>query len=135
MAIREPNVTEVGFTKEYFLNTASPHSIWNQISTARGLSEWFAPRVDITKKSIHIFWDDVGDDRLGTIHKFIPNKLIEWRWNDDPDSYIRMEIVTTELSNSTSLLVDDHDRGLERETLRQIWETHEERLYASLGII
>ncbi len=125
----------VGFQKEYFLNTASAHSIWNQISTARGLSEWFAPKVDITQDLIHIFWDDQGDDRVATINKRIPNKLIEWRWNDDPESYIRMEIVTSELSKSTSLMVNDHDKGLETESLEQIWMAHEERLFASLGIL
>ncbi len=84
---------------------------------------------------IHIFWDDQGDDRVATINKRIPNKLIEWRWNDDPESYMRMEIVTSELSNSTSLMVDDHDKGLETESLEQIWIAHEERLFASLGIL
>lgn len=128
------NDKTVGFRREYFLNTASPHSIWNQISTARGLSEWFAPRVDITKKTIHIFWDEQGDDRVATIHKREVDKLIEWRWNDDPESYIRMEIVTTELSTSSSLIVTDYDKGLDLESLEQIWEVHEERLYASLGI-
>lgn len=128
------NNKPIGFRKEYFLNTASPHSIWNQISTARGLSEWFAPRVDITKNTIHVFWDEQGDDRIATIHKREVDKLFEWRWNDDPESYIRMEIVTTELSTSASLLVTDYDRGLDLESLEQIWESHEERLYASLGI-
>lgn len=125
----------VGFQKEYFLKTASAHSIWNQISTARGLTEWFAPKVDITHDTIHIYWDNQGDDRVATINKRVPNKLIEWRWNDDPNSYIRMEIVKTELTKSTSLIVNDYDRGLETETLELIWAAHEERLYASLGIL
>lgn len=135
MAQIEKGGKQIGFQKEYFLNTASAHSIWNQISTARGLSEWFAPRVDITQDIIHIYWDEHGDDRVATINKRVVDKVIEWRWNDDPDSYIRMEIVTGELSNSTSLLVNDHDKGLDRETLEQIWIAHEERLYTSLGIL
>lgn len=134
MENRQSNERGRGFQREYFLKTASAHSIWNQISTARGLSEWFAPRVDITKNTIHIFWDEQGDDRVATIHKREIDKLIEWRWNDDPDSYIRMEINTTELSNSASLNVVDYDKGLDPNTLEQIWEIHEERLYASLGI-
>lgn len=134
MEVNQTSNKATGFRKEYFLKTASPHSIWNQISTARGLSEWFAPRVDITKNTIHIFWDEQGDDREATIHKREADKLFEWRWNDDPESFIRMEIVTTELSTSASLLVTDYDRGLELESLEQIWELHEERLYSSLGI-
>ena len=134
MEKKEKNNSAVGFRKEYFLSTASPHSIWNQISTGIGLSAWFAPRVDITRNTIHIFWDEVGDDRVATIHKQEKDKLIEWRWNDDPESYIRMEIVTTEISPSASLLVTDYDKGLDIESLEQIWAVHEERLYASLGI-
>lgn len=129
------NKEKMGFQKEYFLKTASVHSIWNQVSTSRGLSEWFAPRVDITQNTIHIFWDEVGDDRMATITKREVNKMIEWRWDDDPDSYVRMEIISLELSNSSSLIVEDFDKGLDSDTLERIWEVHEERLYSSLGIL
>lgn len=135
MSSVEMNKQHQGFRKEYFLKTASVHSVWNQISTSQGLSEWFAPRVDITKDRIHIFWDEKGDDRVGTISSRIVDKLIEWHWNDDPQSFIRMEIVSTELSHSTSLLVEDCDKGLGVEVLEQLWAAHEELLYARLGIL
>lgn len=135
MSSKEQDQKPVGFHKEYFLDKASPNSIWGQISTSRGLSEWFAPKVDISiEDKIHIFWDDKGDDRIATITQRVKDKVIQWNWDDDPESYIRMEIISTELSRSTSLIVTDYDLGLELETLENIWAAHEERLFYSLGI-
>lgn len=126
---------QAGFQKEYFLDRASPKSIWNQISTSRGLSEWFAPKVDINAQGkIHIFWDDKGDDRIATITERTKDKVIQWNWDDEPQCYIRMEIVSTELSKSTSLIVTDYDLALEQETLENIWAAHEERLFYTLGV-
>lgn len=124
----------IGFQKEYFLDSASAQSVWNQISTSRGLSEWFAPKVDITGDSVHIFWDDEGDDRKAHITKREPKKVITWVWDDDPNSYISMEIVFTELSRTISLLVDDHDEGMDPDTLEGLWENHLERLLWTLGL-
>ena len=56
-----------GFKIEIDLDNASPKSVWNQISTARGLSEWIAPRVDVSLRKIHVFWDETGDDRSATV--------------------------------------------------------------------
>lgn len=123
-----------GFRKEYFLNNASAQSVWNQISTSRGLSEWFAPKVDITGNDIHIFWDEVGDDRKALIVKREPKQCIKWIWDDDPNSYISLEIVYTELSHTISLIVDDHDEGLDPETLEELWANHIERLLGTLGL-
>lgn len=132
--MRKTNGKSSGFSREYFLDNASAQSVWNQISTSRGLSEWFAPRVDITGNDIHIFWDEKGDDRKALIVKRDPKKLIKWVWDDDHNSYISMEIVYTELSRTISLLVDDHDESMEPETLEELWANHLERLLATLGL-
>lgn len=125
---------KVGFQQELFMNRASAQSVWNQISTSRGLSEWFAPKVDITGDRIHIFWDDKGDERVGTITRRDPKRRIVWQWDDEPESFLSMEIIETELSHSLSLLVNDHDEGLDTETLEGLWENHFERLLNTLGL-
>ncbi|MDN4753685.1 START-like domain-containing protein [Porphyromonadaceae bacterium W3.11] len=132
--MRKSNVKFSGYRKEFFLDSASAQSVWNQISTSRGLSEWFAPMVDITGNDLHVYWDDAGDDRKALIVKLEPQRLIKWVWTDDPDSYLSMEIVFTELSRTISLLVDDHDEGLDPETLDELWTNHMERLLSTLGL-
>ena len=124
----------VGFRKEYLFGGASAKSIWNQISTSRGLSEWFAPKVEVYGVDVHVYWDDMGDDRAGTIVEAKDGILIKWTWDDDPKSYLSMEVVTTELSHTISLLVDDHDRGLDPKTLEALWENHIDKLKNTLGV-
>lgn len=124
-----------GYQQEFLLDGASAQSIWNQISTARGLSEWFAPRVEMQGLTLHIFWDEKGDNREANIIEIEDKCYILWRWNDDPESYLRMEIVVTELSQTISLLVDDHDLSLDQETLAHLWDNHLHHLKTSLGII
>ena len=123
-----------GFRSEYLLDGASKKSVWNQISTSRGLSEWFAPEVELYGVSVHVFWDRNGDDRKASIVEAKEGDKIKWVWDDDPESYLSMEIVTTELSHTISLLVDDHDLALDQKTLMALWEAHIEKLKTSLGI-
>lgn len=124
----------VGFRGEFLLDGASPKSIWNQISSSRGLSEWFAPHVDLTGISVHVFWDNKGDDREATITDAEDGSYIQWNWEDDPESFIRMTIVATELSHTVSLLVEDHDLSMDTDTLEALWEKHIDRLKITLGI-
>ena len=123
-----------GFKIEIDLDNASPKSVWNQISTARGLSEWIAPRVDVSLRKIHVFWDETGDDRSATVTDLKKGEYIQWYWNDCPTSYVRMEIVVSELSHFVSLMVDDHDEHLEPATLQKIWANHRRKLRLSLGL-
>ena len=123
-----------GFEIEIDLDNASPKSVWNQISTARGLSEWIAPRVDVSLRKIHVFWDETGDDRSATVTDLKKGEYIQWNWNDCPTSYVRMEIVVSELSPFVSLMVNDHDEHLEPATLQKIWANHRRKLRLSLGL-
>lgn len=123
-----------GFKHEFLLDNASAKSIWNQISTSTGLSEWFAPRVDVIGDMVHVFWDEKGDDRKATINELDFKHLIQWTWDDDPRSFLRMEIVVTELSGVTSLLVEDHDISMDEKTLAYLWDNHIEHLKSSLGL-
>ena len=123
-----------GFKLEIDLDNASPKCVWNQISTARGLSEWIAPRVDVSLRKIHVFWDETGDDRSATVTYLKKGEYIQWNWNDCPTSYVRMEIVVSELSHFVSLMVNDHDEHLEPATLQKIWANHRRKLRLSLGL-
>ena len=123
-----------GFKIEIDLDNASPKSVWNQISTARGLSEWIAPRVDVSLRKIHVFWDETGDDRSATVTDLKKGEYIQWNWNDCPTSYVRMEIVVSERSHFVSLMVNDHDEHLEPATLQKIWANHRRKLRLSLGL-
>lgn len=124
----------VGYREEFVLDRVSTRSIWNQISTSRGLSEWLAPQVCVRGKEIVIDWDGEGDKRKATIEEYELERYIKWRWDDDPDSYVAMEIVKTELTSTVSLLVEDHDVSMDTELLENLWIYHMEKLRHTLGI-
>lgn len=126
---------EVRFRHEYILNRASVRSIWNQLTTPKGLSEWFAPNVQINRTKVYVEWDEHGEDyREGSIISSEHEKSIKWTWDDNQKSYISMEIVKTELTSTVSLIIEDHDEDMDTPTLERLWERHIEALRHSLGI-
>lgn len=127
-------VDKKGFQGEYVLGNASRRSIWNQLTTSKGLSEWFAPNVTIDGEQVVVYWDNEGDERAATITLSDKERKIVWEWNDDPRSYIALEITETELTRTISLLVDDHDEEMEEETLSRLWDHHIDALCRSLGV-
>lgn len=73
---------------------------------------------------LHVFWDRKGDDRKATIEVREEPTKIKWVWQDDPESFLSMEIVETELSKTKShSFVEDHDVRMERETLEYAGES------------
>lgn len=132
--MRDTSIQKTGYKHEFLFDNASPKSIWNQISTSVGLSEWFAPRVDVIGDAVHVFWDEKGDDRKAMIIESDFKHLIKWVWDDDQESFLRMEIMVTELSGVTSLIIEDHDISMSTSNLEHLWKNHIERLKNSLGL-
>lgn len=123
-----------GYSTEIVLGQASVRSVWNQIATDHGLSEWLAPNVKIIGDKIQVDWDGDGNHRTGRILSRQEDMGIKWEWTDDPASYFSMTIVKTELSATTSLIVEDCDLSMEVELLEDIWNYHTIRLKRSLGV-
>lgn len=102
---------------------ASPSMIFQYISDATCLSEWFADKVT-TKKDIFSFtWDD--DTKFAKLHSSKYNERVKFIWLDEnlkeTDYYFEIRILEDEITNDISIYITDFAFIDEVEEEKQLW--------------
>lgn len=124
---------------EYIFKT-SPGILFSRLSTASGLSEWFADDVNI-KENIYTFIWDKSEESAEMLQKK-ENKSIRFRWLDETDetsddtqcpSCFEFTITVLELTGETALIVTDTVLPDEKEDAIELWNEQIERLRTKLG--
>ena len=90
-----------------FVIKSSPNLLYNRISTASGLAEWFADDVSI-KEDVYTFtWDGYPQDAQ-IIHKKM-NTSVRYKWIEDEneETYFEFKISQDELTGDVSLIITD----------------------------
>ncbi|HYQ57584.1 MAG TPA: START-like domain-containing protein [Draconibacterium sp.] len=115
---------------EYIIN-CSPKVLYNRLSTASGLTEWFADDVRVRGKQYTFIWD--GSEQIAemTMHK--ENKLVRFSWIDEDDSYFEFKITRDELTGDVSLLISDFADEDEQDETRGLWDSQVADLKHVLG--
>ncbi len=126
-------------TLEYIFKT-SPGILFSRLSTACGLSEWFADDVNI-KENIYTFMWDKTEQTAELLQKK-ENKTIRFRWlNEEDDTptdneesdYFEFKITVLELTGETALIVTDTVLPEEKEDTIELWNEQIEQLRTKLG--
>lgn len=116
---------------EYLIN-CSPKVLYNRLSTASGLTEWFADDVRVRGKQYTFIWDDSEQTAEMTLHK--ENRLVRFNWvDDDEDSYFEFKITRDELTGDVSLLITDFAEPGEENESKGLWDTQVADLKHVLG--
>jgi uncharacterized protein YndB with AHSA1/START domain len=111
---------------------ASPALLFNYISSASGLSEWFADDVDLYNNTYKFKWDK--DEQIANMVKKHNNKSIKFQWSEgNPEEYFEFEIVQDELTDDVALVVTDFVDESDEENARQLWESQVHELRMNLG--
>jgi len=121
------------YTLEYIFR-ASPKMIYERISTASGLSEWFADDDNIKGNTYAFIWD--GQEQIAEILSKKDNQYIKFHWVDDEDenAYFEFRIVVDELTEEVALLITDFAEDEdEKEENIDLWEAQVEDLHQVLG--
>ncbi|MCC5922021.1 MAG: ATPase [Cyclobacteriaceae bacterium] len=136
------------FTAEYEIN-APRKVIFPYLSTASGLSEWFADEVNIDKNKIfHFYWDD--EDHPARCSSMRLNQMIRFTFLDDKVntdalstsdsindeevendrklSYFELSLEESELTQTLFLRVIDYSYNSDEEDLQSIWDNLIEQL-------
>ena len=101
---------------------ASPNMLYQYISSASNLSEWFADNVNSRGKIFSFFWD--GVEEKAELISFKNNKYVRFKWLDnDDDSFFEISIVVDELTKDVSLVVFDFAEEDEVEEGKMLWES------------
>jgi uncharacterized protein YndB with AHSA1/START domain len=120
---------------EYILNT-TPGLLFNRISTASGLSEWFADEVNIDGKVFVLRWERSEQRVEQTVRK--ENKLVRYTWVDDEElegEWFEFRINVDELTGDVALIVIDNVDVDEKDDLIEIWNRQIDTLKRCLGSI
>lgn len=119
---------------EYIIN-CSPKVLFNRLSTASGLSEWFADDVRVKGNLFTFVWGDADQVAEKKIHK--ENKMVRYEWldgiADKGEDYFEFIVTQDDLTNDVSLLITDFADDDEMESTSDLWNTQIIKLKQLLG--
>lgn len=126
--------SKVKFEVEYPIH-ASPSMLYQYISTASSLSEWFADNVNSRGIIFSFFWDD--SEEKAELLSSKSNSFVKFRWLDDTDDqdkyYFEIRIVVDEITKDVSLIVTDFSYEDEVEENKMLWDNQISDLKQVIG--
>jgi hypothetical protein len=111
---------------------SSPKILFNYISTASGLSEWFADDVRV-KDSIYTFVWEGTETRAKLTHKR-ENQMARFNWIDDPEkTFFEIEIITDDITGDIGLIVSDFSEKDDVDEMKRLWQSQIHNLRMIIG--
>ena len=111
---------------------ASPNMLYQYISSASSLSEWYADNVNSRGKIFSFFWDGIEEQAELVSSK--NNQFVKFKWlEEDDDYYFEIKIVVDELTKDVSLMITDFSEKDEVEESKMLWESQIADLKQVLG--
>ena len=119
------------FTLEYPLR-CSPSILYEFLSTAAGLQEWFADKVDERDNVFSFSWNGTTD--RAEVLESEQEKYIRFHWLHQPtDEYFEFRIEKSEVTNQTILVIRDFAEKAEVKDQSQLWAYQVKDLFHRLG--
>lgn len=120
------------YTLEYSFRT-SIKLLYNRISTADGLAEWFADDVNINGNKYVFIWE--GEEQEAEIIQKRDNQFIRFHWIDDEDddAYFEFKIEVDELTEDVALIITDFAEEEDRDDNIGLWEAQVDDLHGIIG--
>jgi uncharacterized protein YndB with AHSA1/START domain len=119
---------------EYTVN-CSPKVLFNRLSTAAGLTEWFADDVRVKGNLFTFVWGETSQEAEKKNHR--ENKMVRYEWVDDnldkEESYFEFVINQDDLTNDVSLTITDFAEEDEVTEITSLWDTQISKLKHLLG--
>lgn len=119
---------------EYIVN-CSPKVLFNRLSTAAGLTEWFADDVRVKGNRFTFIWGSMNEEAEKKIHR--ENKMVRYEWVGDDDnkdeSYFEFIINQDDLTNDVSLTIIDFADDDEVDETISLWDSQISTLKHLLG--
>ena len=108
------------FSLEIPIN-ASPSLLFEYLSTASGLQEWFADKVEDRGNEYTFTWD--GSEDVAIQIESDENKFVKYRWDyQGPEEFFEFRIERSPITNETVLRITDFAGKFDLESQKQLWE-------------
>lgn len=119
---------------EFDMKSAPVSLLWPYISTANGLQQWFADKVDVIGKDYEFQWNQVPQTAHLLSHR--AGSHVRFHWTDeDPKVYFEMRIAVNELTDSTVLAVIDYAEPGDEDDTRDLWASQVDALRRVIGCL
>jgi len=117
---------------EYSVN-CSPKVLFNRLSTASGLTEWFADDVRVKGNLFTFIWGDTSQSAEKKLHR--ENKMVRFEWvgEDADESYFEFIINQDDLTNDVSITIVDFAEEDEIKETSNLWDSQISKLKHLLG--
>ena len=116
-----------------YIFSSSVKVLYSRLSTAVGLSEWFAD--DVFQKGEHfvVIWN--GVEHVATLIEAKPNSHVYFRWNDaeDEEEYFGFKIQVEPLTGDVDLIITDFADEDEITDATDLWDKQMDILHRNLG--
>ncbi len=121
------------FQLEYTFNS-SPKVLFNRLSTAGGLAEWFADDVNLRNETFSFVWD--GFEQQATLVSKKDQKHVRFHWVEDEDekTYFEFKVDIDELTGDVALIITDFAEDDEKDDAVGLWDSQITELRRILGI-
>jgi len=126
-------MTKVKFELEIPIH-ASPHMLYQYISSPSNLQEWFADKVNSRGKEYSFIWD--GEEEKAELITKKSDERIRFKWleSEGDDSFFEIKIQVDALTKDVSLIITDFaDDENEVEESKQLWENQIDELRHTIG--
>ncbi len=113
---------------------ASPRMLYQYLSTASGLQEWFADEVNTRGKIITFVWEGEGEEAKVVTKKSGERIRFKWLESDDDESYFEFRIQVDSLTKDVSIMITDFAEDEEAvEEAKRLWESQIDELKHTIG--
>ena len=124
------------YSNEYELR-ASPKMLFPYLSTASGLSQWFADKVNnLPDQQFDFHWDNEIHHAQQSALRLNKNVKFEFS-NTSPDyhdnNYVEFKIEVSDLTGSTFLRIADYSPNEDEAELKDLWDGLIDRLKEIVG--
>lgn len=118
---------------EYILNS-STRVLFNRLSTATGLAEWFADDVLVKDNKYTFVWDGIEETAELIGSKDLSFVRFKWIESEFEEAYFEFKILTHDLTNEIALIITDFVLEDEHDETIELWETQVNKLKYILGV-
>ncbi len=121
------------FQIEFDFKSIPPALLWSYIATPSGLKEWFADEVSLQGKRFTFKWEGGGEQSASIVAQRTESS-IRMRWTNEPmRQYFELKILTSELTDSTSLIITDFAAPEDVTDQKELWTSQIDTLRLILG--
>lgn len=113
---------------------SSPKILYNYLSNASSLEEWFADKVTIREGDFIFHWD--GTEQRARIVSKKDNQFIRYKWVTDDkkdETYFQFEIIQDEITGDVALIITDFAEAEEKEANTMLWNSQIHSLMHIIG--